>query len=66
MTYFVSVKEKPKDCEDCVFNCVNRHLGCPLKELPPKLPKLDGEKERYIASREAWNTLLDFFVENAV
>ncbi len=64
MTYFVTVKEKPESCEECVFNCVNRY-ECPLKELPPRLPKIKGEKEIYTAKREAWNTVLDYFEENA-
>lgn len=64
MTYFVTVKEKPDDCENCVFNCVNRR-ECPLMPLPPRLPKLPNEKEIYTAKREAWNTVLDYFEENA-
>lgn len=65
MTYFVTVKEKPESCEECVFNCVNSHLGCPLKELPPKLPEIENASDSYNARREAWNVLIDFFIENA-
>ena len=65
MTYFVTVKEKPDDCEDCVFNCVNKHLGCPLQEIPPRLPKIEKESEKYKATRESWNTVLDYLEENA-
>lgn len=64
MTYFVTVKEKPESCEECVFNCVNRY-NCPLKELPPKLPKIENASDSYNARREAWNVLIDFFIENA-
>lgn len=65
MTYFVTVKEKPENCEDCVFNCVNRHLGCPFKELPPKVPVLEDEKPTYKSFREAWNTLIQSLEDNA-
>lgn len=64
MTYFVTIKEKPETCEECVFSCVNSHLGCPLKELPPKLPEIENEKEIYTAKREAWNTLLEILEED--
>lgn len=64
MTYFVTMKEKPKSCEECMFNCVNRH-DCPLKELPPKLPEIENASDPYNARREAWNVLIDFFIENA-
>lgn len=63
MTYFVAVKEKPESCEDCVFNCVK--YDCPLKELPPKLPEIENASDSYNARREAWNVLIDFFIENA-